>query len=93
MSGGDLGWNRAGTFVPVFEQQMQDSDVGRLSQVFESQHGFHFLEVTGRRIEDFSERFKESQAENYLRNQKFDEELENWIRELREDAFVEIRET
>jgi peptidyl-prolyl cis-trans isomerase SurA len=49
--------------------------------------------VTGRRIEDFSERFKESQAENYLRNQKFDEELENWIRELREDAFVEIRET
>jgi peptidyl-prolyl cis-trans isomerase SurA len=77
----------------VFEQQMQDSDIGRLSQVFESQHGFHFLEVTGRRIEDFSERFKESQAENYLRNQKFDEELENWIRELREDAFVEIRET
>ena len=72
---------------------MQDSDIGRLSQVFESQHGFNFLEVTGRRIEDFSERFKESQAENYLRNQKFDEELENWIRELREDAFVEIRET
>ena len=93
LSGGDLGWNRAGTFVPVFEQQMLDSDIGRLSQVFESQHGFHFLEVTGRRIEDFSERFKQSQAENYLRNQKFDEELENWIRELREDAFVEIRET
>ncbi len=93
LSGGDLGWNRAGTFVPVFEQQMESSEIGQLSQVFESQHGFHFLEVTGRRIEDFSERFKQSQAENYLRNQKFDEELENWIRELREDAFVEIRES
>jgi peptidyl-prolyl cis-trans isomerase SurA len=92
LSGGDLGWNRAGTFVPIFEQQMKDSEINQLSKVFESEHGFHFLEVTGRRIEDFSERFKEGQAENYLRNQKFDEELENWIRELREDAFVEIRE-
>ena len=92
LSGGDLGWNRAGTFVPIFEQQMKDSEIGQLSQVFESEHGFHFLEITGRRIEDFSERFKQGQAENYLRNQKFDEELENWIRELREDAFVEIRE-
>jgi len=92
LSGGDLGWNRAGTFVPEFEQQMKNSEIGELSQVFESQHGYHFLQVTGRRIEDFSERFKQTQAENYLRNQKFDEELENWIRELREDAFVEIRE-
>ena len=93
LSGGDLGWNREGTFVPEFEQQMKSSEIGQLSQVFESQHGFHFLEVTGRRIEDFSDRFKESQADNYLRNQKFDEELENWIRELREDAFVEVRDT
>jgi peptidyl-prolyl cis-trans isomerase SurA len=62
-----------------------------LSEVFHSEHGYHFLQVMGRRVEDFSGRFRESQAENYLRNQRFDEELENWAREIREDAFVEIR--
>ena len=62
-----------------------------ISEVIKTQHGYHFLEVTGRRIEDFSQRFKENQAENYLRNQKFDEELENWVREIREEAFVEVK--
>ena len=42
-------------------------------------------------MEDFSERFKMSQAENYLRNQKFDEELDSWLREIRDEAFVEIK--
>ncbi len=91
LAGGDLGWNRAGTFVPEFERQMNLLDEGEMSDVFRTVHGYHFLEVTGRRIEDFSERFRMGQAENFIRNQKFDEELENWIREMREDAFVEIR--
>jgi peptidyl-prolyl cis-trans isomerase SurA len=91
LSGGDLGWNRAGTFVPEFESTMHASAEGELSQVFRSDHGFHFLEVTGRRVEDFTERFRMGQAENYLMNQKFDEELENWLREIREEAFVEIK--
>ncbi len=91
LSGGDLGWNRSGTFVPEFENTMRQMEIDELSDVFRTVHGYHFLEVTGRRVEDFSDRFKMGQAENYLRNQKFDEELENWIRELREDAFVEIR--
>ena len=54
-------------------------------------HIWIFLEVIGRRVEDFSEKFRMGQAENYLRNQRLDEELEAWIREIREDAFVEIR--
>ena len=91
LSGGDLGWTRAGVFVPEFEVVMQATDEGEVSEVFRSEHGFHFLEVTGRRTEDFSEQFKMGQAENFLRNQRFDEELESWIREIRGDAFVEIR--
>jgi len=47
--------------------------------------------VTGKRVEDFSDMFKRSQVENYLRNQSFEEEVDNWVREIREDAFVEIR--
>ncbi|MFT4631696.1 MAG: peptidyl-prolyl cis-trans isomerase SurA [Candidatus Pseudothioglobus sp.] len=91
LSGGDLGWNRSGTFVPAFEAKMQASEIDELSDVFKTQHGFHFLQVTGRRTEDFSDRFRMGQAENYLRTQRFDEELENWIREIRDEAFVELR--
>ncbi|MDH5738029.1 MAG: peptidylprolyl isomerase [Gammaproteobacteria bacterium] len=91
LSGGDLGWNQAGTFVPEFEAVMHASLPHHISDVFQTEHGFHFLEVTGRRIEDFSEEFRMSQAENYIFRQKFDEEVDNWIREMREEAFVEIR--
>ncbi len=91
LSGGDLGWARAGEFVPEFEKVMDSARINEVSKVFRSQHGYHFLEVTDRRVEDFTERFRMGQAENYLRNQKFDEELENWLREIRDEAFVEIR--
>ena len=91
LSGGDLGWSSAGLFVPEFEAVMQSSEEGVISEVIKTQHGYHLLEVTGRRIEDFSEAFREQQAEGYLRNLKFDEELENWLREIREEAFVEIK--
>ena len=91
LSGGDLGWNRAGIYVPAFEATIKASSEGEISPVFKSAHGYHFLEVTGRRVEDFSEQFKMGQAENYLRSQKFDEELDSWLREIRDDAFVEIK--
>ena len=91
LSGGNLGWTRTGVFVPKFEATMQSAKLNEISSVFETEHGFHFLEVTGRRMEDFSDRFRMGQAENYLRNQKFDEELDNWLREIRDEAFVEIK--
>ena len=70
---------------------MNSSEPGVMSEVFKSSHGYHFLEVTDRRVEDFSDRFRMNQAENYLRNQKFDEELDSWLREIRDEAFVEIK--
>ena len=91
LSGGDLGWSRKGIFVPEFEKIIADSEINELSSVFKTVHGYHFLEVTGRRIEDFSERYRMSQAENFLRNQRFDQELNNWLREIREDAFIESK--
>ena len=91
LSGGDLGWSRAGVFVPEFEKTMAESKINVLSKVFRTSHGYHFQEVTDRRIEDFSERYRMGQAENFLRNQRFDEELNNWLREIREEAFVEIK--
>ena len=91
LSGGDLGWTAAGIFVPEFEAMMNSIEPSIVSPVFKTSHGYHFLEVTGRRIEDFSEQFQRNMAENYLRNQKFDEELASWLREIRDEAFVDIR--
>lgn len=91
LSGGALGWNRSDTFETEFEKVMDNLAIDEVSEVFKTIHGYHFLQVTGRRVEDFSEEFRKSQAEYYLRNSKFDEELDNWLRELREEAFVDIR--
>ncbi len=66
-------------------------EMSNLSPVFKTTHGYHFLEVTGKRIEDFSTTYQRNMAENYLRSQRFDEELDNWLREIREEAFVDIR--
>lgn len=91
LAGGNLDWNRAGVFVPEFESMMSQLNMGVVSEVFQSSHGYHFLEVTGRRVEDFSDEFKRQQAQRFIMNQRFDEELDSWLREIREDAFVEIR--
>jgi peptidyl-prolyl cis-trans isomerase SurA len=91
LNGGDLDWNQAGIFVPEFETMIHTLDLHVLSPVFKTSHGYHFLEVTGRRIEDFSEQFQQNMAAEYLRNQKFEEELNSWLREIREEAFVDIR--
>jgi peptidyl-prolyl cis-trans isomerase SurA len=91
LDGGNLGWNREGTFVPEFERQVEVSVLNEISPVFRTVHGYHFLEITGSRVEDFSDMFRMGQAERYLRNQKMDEEVQTWIMEIREDAFVEIR--
>ena len=91
LSGGDLGWSVSDTYVPEFEAMIRNMEMSALSPVFKTIHGYHFLEVTGKRIEDFSTTYQRNMAENYLRSQRFDEELDTWLREIREEAFVDIR--
>ena len=91
LSGGDLGWSVSDTYVPEFEAMIRNMEMSALSPVFKTIHGYHFLEVTGKRMEDFSTTYQRNMAENYLRSQRFDEELDTWLREIREEAFVDIR--
>ncbi len=91
LSGGELGWSFPGKFVPQFEQVMNDTTIGLVSPPFRSQFGWHILQVTERRNQDFSEEIKRSQAEHILRKRKFDEELQLWLQEIRDKAFVEIK--
>jgi len=89
--GGELGWTTAGQIVPEFEEVMNQTGSGEVSSVFQTQFGWHFLEVIERREQDISEEMQRNQARNILYGQKYDEELENWFVKIRDEAFVEIK--
>ena len=89
--GGELGWTNPGQMVAEFEAAMANAELGVITEPVRSEFGWHILEVTGRRTEDFSEQVRRNQVASYLREAKYEEELENWLREIREEAFVDIK--
>ena len=90
--GGDLDWLSLGTTAPAFEKMMLASPINEISPVFESEFGFHFLQVLDTRIEDLTEEVIKDRAYGILFSRKFDEELENTLRTIRSEAFVEFKE-
>jgi len=89
--GGDLDWLSRGKTAPAFEKMMLESPVGEISPVFESEFGFHFLQVLDTRTEDLTEEMIKDRAYGILFSRKFDEELENSLRTTRAEAFVEFK--
>ena len=89
--GGNLGWVSPGQMVPEFEQAMEQAEVGELQGPFRSQFGWHILEVQERRQKDISGEVRESEARQAIYRRKFDTELQNWLREIRDEAFVEFK--
>ena len=90
--GGELGWMGLGVFTPTFEEIMLNTEVGTISEVFESEFGFHFLEVLGKRNHELTDKLIEDRAYGPLYSRKFDEELENTLRTMRAEAFVEFKD-
>ena len=91
LSGGDLGWSTPGMFVPEFEEAMANTSIGNISRPFKSQFGWHILQVMERRETDMSDKMKRNQAANVLRSRRFDEELQLWMTQIRDEAYVEIK--
>ncbi len=91
LEGGDLGWVTKGRMVPEFEEVMLAIDVGEISVPFESEFGFHILQVTERRLHDGTEEVRRARARNAIRQQKIDEKRQSWLRRLRDEAYVEYR--
>ena len=89
--GGELGWTSPGQMVPEFDATMDTIEVGEISYPVKSQFGWHILEVTGRREQNIAEQMRRQQVMGYLHDQKYDEELEAWLRKIREEAFVDIK--
>ena len=91
LDGGNLGWSTPGMFVPEFEATMNNIAIGEISEPFESQFGWHILQVTDRRQQDFSEEILRNRAQNLIRQRKYDEELQVWLQEIKDEAFIEIK--
>lgn len=89
--GGDLGWLFPGDTVPEFEKVMNDLKVGEVSEPFETQFGMHLIEVLERKTDDVSSERKRQEARQTLRARKIEENTEDWLRQLRDRAYVEIR--
>ena len=91
-NGGDLGWSSSGQFVPQFETVMNSLKPGQVSEPFRSPFGWHILQALERRQQDNTEQQQRDNAEMALRERKADEELQLWIRRVRDEAYIEYRE-
>lgn len=89
--GGELGWTNPGQMVPEFEAAMASASEGEVTAPFRSEFGWHILEVKGRRDKDVSSQVRRNQVAGYIREQKYQEELDAWLRKIREEAFVDIK--
>ena len=90
--GGDLDWLGKGVLAPEFEKTMIETPIGEVSEVFQTEFGFHFLEVLDKRNHDMTRDLIEERAYQILYGRKYEEELENTLRSMRAEAFVEIKE-
>lgn len=90
-NGGDLTWVASGEMVPSFEEMMKKTPINQISPVFESQFGWHILQVLGERKQDMTDAYRRNLARQALYARQFDEEKISWLRELRAEAFVQIK--
>jgi peptidyl-prolyl cis-trans isomerase SurA len=90
--GGDLGWASPGMFVPEFEDAMNRLTDGQISSPVVSRFGVHLIQLVERRRVDLSPRDVRELVRNQLREAKLDEAYATWTRDIRERAYVELRE-
>ncbi|MCG2608229.1 peptidylprolyl isomerase [Acinetobacter sp. SM34] len=91
--GGSLGWVSPGVMVPEFDAQMKNTPVGQISAPFQTQFGWHILQVTDTRQQDMTGEYQQRMARQILGERQFDAELDSWLREIRSNAFVEIKDS
>lgn len=91
LKGGDLGWSTSTDFVPAFAAMVDSAEIGKITEPFKSKYGWHILQVQERRMEDMSEEALKNKAAQILHKQRFEDELQKWIKEVRDEAYVELR--
>jgi len=88
-NGGDLGWVSPGQLVPEFEKAMNALKINEISAPVQTPYGFHLIQVLGRRVKDVTSERNEASARQQIQARKADERYEQWMRQLRDEAYVE----
>lgn len=90
-SGGDLGWVSPGDTVPAFEHAMDALKPGEISDPVHTPFGWHLIQVLGRRTQDITKERQQMLARQAIRERKSDEAYQDFVRQLRDQAYVENR--
>ncbi len=91
LAGGDLGWSESERYVPAFAEVMDNAEIGEVQGPFRTEYGWHLLKVEDRREQDMGREARRNMAGNALHNRRFEEELQSWIAEIRDESYVELR--
>lgn len=91
-NGGDLGFAESSLYVPAFKRMVDTLEIGTISEPFQTEHGWHIVEVLERRTQDVTEQRLEERARQILFSRKYQEELDIWLQELRDSAYIEFKE-
>jgi peptidyl-prolyl cis-trans isomerase SurA len=91
IEGGDLGWAGPGTFVPEFEATIDSLAIDEMSEPFRSPFGWHVVQLLERRVHDATDDVRQQRAIMAIRESKLAEETELWLRQMRDEAFIEYR--
>lgn len=91
-NGGDLDWVSPGMMVPQFDDVMKKTAVGKVSKPFQTQYGWHILKVEDTRQQDMTDQYKRNVARQILADRQFDQESDNWLREIRAESYVEVKD-
>ena len=90
-SGGDLGWINPGDTVPEFEKTMKQLNINQISDPIKTPFGWHLIQVLERRSQDMSKDSARIQARQQIKMRKSEEAYQDWLQELRDRSFVELR--
>jgi len=91
VNGGELGWADPSNYVSSFRDMLASLEIDEISAPFQSEFGWHIVQLQGRRDHDNSKEVRYNKAYQALTQRKIDEEHQIWLRRLRDEAFVDIR--
>ncbi len=91
VNGGKMDWTVSSNFVPKFKEVVDELEPKKISEPFKSRFGWHIVEVLNKREHDNSQEAMRAEAREQIRQRKFEEETELWLRQLRDESYIENR--
>lgn len=89
--GGDMGWRATSELGARMGAVVENLDINEMSSPFQTDAGWHIVKLLDKKQADVTEEYKRQQAEQAIRERKMQQTIETWVREIRGEAFVDIR--